>query len=208
MKNLFKMTLAAVLLTSLLVLTGCTKEKEDKGVEITYNLGKGVIKLTVPKDAEGNAKYTFTTTKPEGLSVSKTVYLVTDTAMFGFATSGLSYNTGTEYKAKYGETKATFDGYLAFMDDETLSSRPRLSGIERFDLNGRKALRYYNRTGGSGQYEYYGYFYMVGVDDLYPGSKFDMVVNYKVEEKPTEVQEFDAETLDIIKSLKIVEYTE
>ena len=88
------------------------------------------------------------------------------------------------------------------MDDETLSSRPQLPGVERFDLNGRKALRYYNRTGGSGVYEYYGYFYMVAVDEIYPGSEFNMTVNYKGE-KPSEVKEFDQETLDIISSLKI-----
>ena len=189
------------------LITGCEKGgKEDNTVDISYNHGKGVVTISVPKDSEGNAKYSFTTTKPEGISTSATFYLVTDTALFGFSTSGLSYNTGTQYKSKYGETKATFDGYLEFMDDESLSSRPKLAGIERFELNGRKALRYYNRVGGSGQYEYYGYFYMVGVDDLYPGSKFNMTVNYKVEERPTEAKEFDEETLNIIKSLKITKY--
>ncbi len=202
MKKIIKVALALLIASSVLFLTGCEKE-EDKGTQITYTHGKGIIKLTVPKDAEGNAKYIFTTTKPEGISTSATFYLVTDTAMFGFSTSGLSYNTGTEYKAKYGETKATFDGYLAFMDDESLSSRPKLAGIERFELNGRKAIRYYNRAGGGGKYEYYGYFYVVGVDDIYPGSKLNMTVNYIVDERPSEIKEFDEETLSIIKSLKV-----
>lgn len=208
MKKIIKLALALLIASSVLFLTGCEKEKDDNTTQITYTHGKGIVKLNVPKDAEGNAKYTFTTTKPEGISTSSTFYLVTDTAMFGFSTSGLSYNTGKEYKAKYGETKATFDGYLEFMDDESLSSRPKLAGIERFELNGRKALRYYNRTGGGNNYEYYGYFYMVGADDIYPGSKFNMTVNYIVDERPKEVKEFDEETLSIIKSLKIEPITE
>ena len=203
MKKIIKVALALLIASSVLFLTGCEKEKEDNTTQITYTHGKGIIKLNVPKDDEGNAKYVFTTTKPEGLSTTGTFYLVTDSALFGFSTSGLSYNTGTEYKAKYGETKATFDGYLAFIDDESLSTRPKLAGMERFELNGRKALRYYNRAGGSGKYEYYGYFYMVAVDEIYPGSKLNMTVNYKVDERPTETKEFDEETLAIIKSLKV-----
>ena len=46
---------------------------------------------------------------------------------------------------------------------------------------------------------------MIGVDDIYPGSKLDLVVNYKGEEKPTEIKEFDEETLEIIKSIKVIE---
>ncbi len=60
-----------------------------------------------------------------------------------------------------------------------------------------------NRDGGAGNYKYYGYFYMIGVDDIYPESRAGMTVNYKTDEKPAEVKEFDEETLSIIKSLKI-----
>ena len=189
----------------LFVLTGCEagKKEDNNTIEISKTLGKSTVTLRVPKNADGTAKYNFTDTKPEGLSKSGTFYLSTDTANFAFSTSSLSYNTSKDYKAKYGETKATFDGYLEFMDDTSISSRPKLAGIERFEINGRKALRYYNRTGGSGKYEYYGYFYMVAVDDIFPGSEFNMTVNYKVDERPTEIQEFDAETLAIINSLKI-----
>ena len=204
MKKIVSLVLVIIMLiTGLMILTGCNKGgKNANTVEITKTLGKGTVTLSVPKKEDGTPKYEFTEIKPEGLSKSGTFYLSTDTANFAFATSGLSYNTAQAYKAKYGETKATFDGYLGYMDDETLSSRPQLPGVERFDLNGRKALRYYNRTGGSGVYEYYGYFYMVGVDDIYPGSEFNMTVNYKGE-RPSEIREFDQETLDIISSLKI-----
>ncbi len=211
MKKLFSLALTFVLaLTTILVLSGCEKKedkkeekKEDNTVEISYTNGKGVFKVSVPKTADGKAKYEFTKEKPEGSKKTATFYLETEKAILTFATSGLVYNTSKDYKAKYGETKATFDGYLEFMDDESISSRPKLAGIERFEINGRKALRYYNRTGGSGQYEYFGYNYLIACDDIYPGSKADVIVYYKTDEKLTEAKEFDDETLAIIKSLKI-----
>ena len=206
MKKVISLVLVIIMLvTGLVVLTGCEKGNTKKAntVEISRTFGKGTFTLLVPKNEDGTPKYEFTDVKPEGLSVSATFYLVTDTAMFGFSTSGLAYNTSKDYKAKYGETKATFDGYLDFIDDTSISSRPKLAGMEKFDLNGRKAIRYYNRAGSSGDYEYYGYFYLVGVDDIYPGSRAQMTVNYKTEERPKESKEFDQETLDIINSLKI-----
>ena len=212
MKKVSKILLVLVLMVTGLFLTGCDKNKNNGGKEkkvdttkITYDLGKGKVTLEVPKDKDGNPKYEFTKDKPEGLSVTKTFYLVTDKSMIGFATSGLSYNTSAKYKEKYGDTKASFAGYLEFIEDKDLFDKSYLPGLEQFKINGRKALRYYNRVGGSGDYKYYGYFYMVGADDIYPGSKFEMVVNYKDEEKPKEAKEFDKETLDIIKSLKITE---
>lgn len=207
--------LALVMLLGVCILTGCDKvkkedtkkEKKNDTVEISYTLGKGTVKVSVPKDKEENPKYEFTTEKPEGVSIPKTFYLVTDKSIIGFATSGMSYNTSTKYKDKYGDKKATFDGYLEFIEDKDLFDKTYLPGLEQFKINGRKALRYYSRSGSSNDYKYYGYFYMVGVDDIYVGSKFDMVVNYKEEEKPKEAKEFDKETLEIIKSLKIEENT-
>lgn len=201
MKKVIYSILAITL--GLCALTGCEKGENKNLTEISYQHGKGTIKLSVPKNEDGTAKYEFTTEKPEGISVSKSFYLVTDNSILGFATSGMSYNTSTKYKEKYGETKATFDGYLAFIEDTEMFNKSYLPGLEQFEINGRKALRYYNRVGGSGDYKYYGYFYMVGADDIYQGSRFDIVVNYKDEEKPKEVREFDEETLEIIKSLKI-----
>jgi hypothetical protein len=210
MKKVMSLLLTITLLTgSLFVLTGCEKngnggkEKKDNTVKISYELGKGKITVAVPKDEEGNPKYEFTTEKPAGLSVTKTFYLVTDKTMIGFATSGMSYNTSAKYKAKYGDTKASFDGYLEFIEDKDLFDKSYLPGLEQFEINGRKALRYYNRSGSSSAYKYYGYFYMIGADDIYPGSKLDVVVNYKDEEKPAEAKEFDQETLDIINSIKV-----
>lgn len=203
-KAIKSLALIMVLFVGVFTLTGCDKAKKaNNTVEISYNLGKGKVTLSVPKDEDGNPKYKFTTEKPAGLSTYKTFYLVTDNAMFGFATSGMSYNTSAKYKEKYGDVKATFDGYLEFIEDKDLFNKSYLPGLEQFKLNDRNALRYYNRAGSPGDYKYYGYFYMVGVDDIYVGSKFDMVVNYKVDELPKESKEFDEETLDIIKSLKI-----
>ena len=203
MKKIISLSLLLVL--GLIILTGCDNTKKNSGVEISYPHGKGTITVTVPKDKDGNPKYQFTTEKPQGISVSKTFYLVTDNSMIGFATTGLSYNTSVKYKEKYGTTKASFGGYLEFIEDKDLFNKSYLPGLEQFEINGRKALRYYNRNGGSGSYKYYGYFYMMGVDDIYPGSKLDIVVNYKDEEKPTEVKEFDEETLAIINSIKVTE---
>ena len=203
--------LLMILFVGVFTITGCGKsdskkdKKSDDTVEISYELGKGKVTVSVPKDKDGNPKYEFTKEKPEGLTVTKTFYLVTDKAMIGFATSGLSYNTSAKYKDKYGDKKATFDGYLEFIEDKDLFDKSYLPGLEQFKINGRKALRYYNRSGSSNNYTYYGYFYAVGVDDIYTGSRFDMVVNYKDEEKQKEAKEFDSETLDIINSLKIKE---
>lgn len=195
----------ALLIGGIFILTGCdNKTKEDKNkVEISYTHGKGTFKLLVPKNEDGTPKYEFTKEKPSEISSSSTFYLVTDTTVFGFATTGLAYNSSTAYKAKYGDKKASFEGYLEFIEDEELFNKSYLPGLEQFEINGRKALRYYNLSGSSGNYKYYGYFYFVGVDDIYNGSKAQITVNYKTNDKPTEIKEFDDETLSIIKSLKI-----
>ena len=197
--------LVLIMMLGVCIITGCSKKdtNDDSTVEISYKLGKGIVKVSVPKDKDGKEKYNFTTEKPKGISVTKTFYLVTDKAMIGFATSGLSYNTSVKYKEKYGDKKATFDGYLEFIEDKDLFNKSYLPGLEQMKINGRKALRYYNREGSSNNYKYYGYFYLIGVDDVYPGSRFELVVNYNEEEKPKEIKEFDKETLEIIKSLKI-----
>ena len=201
-------SLLCLLLVALVLFAGCENKKEEKKkvdntTEITYNLGKGIVSVKVPKKEDGTPKYEFTTEKPQGITVTKTFYLVTDNTMIGFGTSGMTYHTSLKYKEKYGNVKATFDGYLEFIEDKDLFNKSYLPGLEQFEINGRKGLRYYNRAGSPGSYDYYGYFYFLGVDDIYPGSKFDMVVNYKDEEKPKESKEFDKETLDIIKTLKI-----
>lgn len=203
MKKIFSLLLTVALLVGCIFMTtGCGKKNNDT-VEISYEHGKGVFKLSVPKDKEGNPKYEFTNEKPKEISNSSSFYLVTDKTVFGFSTSSMTYNTSIKYKEKYGTTKATFDGYLEFIEDKDLFNKNNLSGLEQFEINGRKALRYYNRFGSSGSYKYYGYFYFIGVDDIYPGSRASMTVNYKTEDRPTESQEFDEETLSIIKSLKI-----
>ena len=205
-KKIIISVLSVVILVGMLfILTGCGSKKEKKveGVEISHTMGKGNFTVTVPKNEDGSAKYQFTTEKPDGVAKSSTFYLVTDTAIFGFSSSGLTYNTSSAYKEKYGETEATFDGYLALVNDTENSSRPKLAGMEELELNGRKALRYYNRSGSSSNYSYYGYNYMIAADEIYKGSNVNMIVNYKDETKPTEAKEFDQETLDIISSLKI-----
>ena len=202
-KILSVMSIAVLLIGSLFALTGCNNGGNDKvnnTIEISNTLNKGKITLSVPKNNDRTPKYEFTTEKPEGSNVMKgTFYLVTENAVFSFKSNSLVYNTSIYYKEKYGDQKATFDGYLDWVDDK--DSKIKLSGMEKLEINGRKALRYYNREGSSGNYKYYGYLYLVGADDVFPGSNFEMDVNYKSQE--SESKEFDDETLSIINSLKI-----
>jgi len=216
MKKTISLVLVIIMLiTGMFILTGCG-EQNDNGngnsnsnnantVEISKVMGKGKFTLSVPKKEDGTPKYEFTETKPEGATVSGTFYLETKNVVMVFSTSGLSYNTAVKYKEKYGnDTKASFDGYLEFIEDtELFNKKINLPGLEQFEINGRKALRYYSRVGSSGDYKYNGYFYKIGVDDIYPGSSAGVLVCYKEEEKPKESKEFDQETLDIISSLKI-----
>ena len=174
--------------------------KKVNTVEISQVLGAGIVKISVPKNEDGTPKYEFTTTKPNDVKGSGTFYLETDSAILSFSTHTLVYNTSIYFKDKYGEHLASFEGYLEWMKDS--DSKIKLYGMEQFEINGRKALRYYNRTGGSGDYIYHGYNYMVGVDDIYKESNLDLDVYYKGDEVK-QSKEFDKETLDIINSLKI-----
>jgi hypothetical protein len=216
MKKALSIALVIILLVAgLFVLTGCGENgnggnsengssKPANSVEISKVFGKGKFTLYVPKKEDGTPKYEFTETKPEKAKGTGSFYLETDNTVLSFSTKGWVYNTSKDYKAKYGEdTKATWGGYIEFMNDESISSRPKLSGMEQFEINGRKALRYYSREGGSGDYKYFGYNYMIDVDDIYTGSNGNIGVYYKLDEYPKEAQEFDQETLDIIKSLII-----
>lgn len=205
MKKTISLLLVAILLASgVFVLTGCGNEGDNKKkantVEISQALGAGTVTVSVPKNEDGTPKYQFTTTKPKEVKGSGTFYLETDNVAMSFGTHSLVYNTATYFKAKHGEQPASFEGYLEWMKEP--ESTIKLGGLEQFEINGRKALRYYSRTGGSGDYVYHGYNYMVGVDDIYKGSNLDIGVYYKGEEIK-EPKEFDQETLDIINSLKV-----
>ena len=194
-----------LVLGCLVVFTGCSKsgEKEsNKTTSINYILNtNGTISIDVLTKDDGNPKYEFTTTKPEGMKRTGTVYLETDKAILAFSTTIMTYHTATKYKDKYGDVKPTFEDYLKWMDDP--DSGIKLAGIEKLDINSRKALRYYSREGGSGDYTYYGYTYLIGAEDIYNNSRITLAVQYKETEFPKEAKELDEETLSIIKSLKI-----
>ena len=208
MKKVISLVLVTImLLAGLVVLTGCEnggnggkEEKKVNGVEISKAIGAGTVTVAVPKKDDGTAKYEFTTTKPSAVKGSGTFYLETDTAAFSFGTYGLVYNTAQKYKQKYGEVAATFDGYINWVHEP--ESGIKMAGWEELEINGRKAVRYNSRTGGSGDYVYHGYIYVVGVDDIYKGSDLQIGVYYKGDEVK-EAKEFDQETLDIINSLKV-----
>ena len=206
-KTISIIVVAVILATGLFVLTGCENgnggndTKKINGVEISKALGNGTVSVVVPKKDDGTAKYEFTTTKPKEVKGSGTFYLETDKVAFSFGTHGLVYNTATKYKQKFGEVSATFEGYMNWVHDP--DSGIKNAGWEEFEINGRKAARYYSRTGGSGDYVYHGYNYLIGVDDIYKGSDLEIGVYYKGEEVK-QSKEFDQETLDIINSIKVV----
>lgn len=209
MKKILSLGLKTMLLCSLLfIMAGCgnNTEKENKklsfdGVEITYTYGNAVYTMSVPKNDEGKAKYTFAETLSDDLDYDGSFYLETDNAVFTFNSEGLVYNTSSTYKEKYGDKEATFDNYVEWVKDE--DSNINLNGFEELTVNGRKAIRYYISAGSSDDYTYYGYRYLASLDDTTKGSNLKMNVYYKNNEKLKSPKELDQETLDIISSLKI-----
>ena len=205
MKKYKYVLLPLVLLAFIVLSTGCTKEKkEEKGKTATItssSLSYFKLNLNVPLNDEGEAKYEFTSNKPTGFTRSGTVYLETDNAIFAFGTSSWVYQTATKYKEKNGTKDPSYADYMEWMKDP--DSTIKLSGMETMSINGRDALRYYAREGGSGDYNYYGYNYQVSLEDITPKSRLEMIVYYKDEELPKEAKEFDEETLKIINSLKL-----
>ena len=226
MKKLLSVGLTAMLLCSLLFVTaGCgsestttdgdtasnetsneaTNESSNElsfdGVETAYTYLNGVYTMSVPKNDAGEAKYEFTEEMPEGARDEGAFYLDTDNATFVFSTEGLSYNTSSVYKEKYGEKDATFDGYVEWVKDA--DSGINMTGLEELDINGRGAIRYCISAGSDGDYKYFGYRYLVSLDDVSAGSNLEMSVYYKSDDTFTAPEEFDQETLDIISSLAI-----
>lgn len=206
-KTLSLILVIMMLFAGTITLSGCTKENSKNGeananvTEISYVNGKGTFKLSVPKDSEGKAKYEFTKQKPAGINASGSFYLVTDNYVFVFSTSGLVYNTSAVYKNKYGDKKATFDGYIEWVEDA--ESKIKLHGMEKIEINGRKALRYDRVAGSSSAYKYYGYNYLIAGDDIYSGSRIEVNVVYPDGKSEDSAKELDAEAKAIIESLKI-----
>lgn len=207
MRKYKNLLLALVIFVGVLALTGCTGEGEKKDKEktttIIYNYGKYNVSFDVPQDEEGNAKYSFTTTKPEGFNRSGAFYLELDNSYIAIGSSSWVYQTSVYYKEKYGVKDPSFDDYLEWMKDA--KSGIKLGGMENLEINGRKAIRYYAREGSSNNYKYYGYNYIFSLDDINPKSRLDVIVYYKDETPPTEAKEFDEQTLKILKTLKVEE---
>lgn len=208
-KLLSVMAIIAMLTGSLFAFSGCgNKDNEKNGngakadtTEVSYAYGKAKYTVAVPKKEDGSAKYEFAKEKPDGVKYLSTFYLATDTADFSIGSAGLVYNTSKTYKEKYGETKATFQGYLDFMEDP-ISTIPK-ENMKILEINGRKAVKRQIKSGSSGNYKYYGYNYMVEVDDIMPGSYVEIMVSYKNPDGESEAKPLDSEAQDILNSLKI-----
>ena len=200
-KRLFIILLVFI---GVMFLTGCeTKEKEKKEetTKILYTLSNTTIELSVPINEDGEEKYSFTKEKPEYATNSGAIYLVTDKSIFTFSEEGWTYQTSQKYKEKNGTKEGSYDEYRKWIEDK--DSTIKLSGMEDIEINGRKAIRYYNQSGSSSNYKYHGYFYILSLDDIYNKSRLNMTVNYNKEEAPSKIEEFDKETLNIINSLKV-----
>lgn len=204
MRKYRNILLALVIFVGVLVLTGCTSEGKDneKLAEITYNYGTYNITLTVPQDEEGNPKYNFTTKQPFGFNRTGAFYLELENANLAFGTSSWVYQTSVYYKEKYGVKDPSFADYIEWTKDE--KSGIKLGGMEELEVNGRKGIRYYAREGSTGDFKYYGYNYIFSLDDITPKSRLEVIVYYK-EGTVTEAKEFDADTLKILNTLKVVE---
>lgn len=157
--------------------------------------------MSVPKNDAGEAKYAFTTEEPDGAIYEGAFYLDTDNAIIIFNFEGLSYNTSIDYIDKYGEKEATFDGYVEWVKDA--DSGISMEGMEELDINDRGAIRSCIAAGSGGDYTYFGYRYIVSLDDVMAGSDLEMCVCYKTEDGLAAAEELDQETLDIINSLTI-----
>lgn len=212
MKKLLSIALVAIMLVSgLFVFSGCgnnegengNEKKDENKIEISAEHGKGTFKVLVPKNEDGSPKYEFTKEKPETAPkfANGTYYIETEKAVISLSTMGLAYNTSKDYKAKYGETKATFQGYIDFMNDET-STIPKADEVT--EINGKKAVKRASRQGGSGKYTYFGFYYMIEADEIYPGSYVNLGVFYKDGVERTEAEPIDDETQAIINSLTVV----
>ncbi len=209
MKKILNLGLKTMLLCSLLVImAGCGTKNEGEnnklsfnGVETTYTYGNEIYAMSVPKNDDGKAKYTFTEELPNEVEYEGAFYLETDNAVIIFNSEGLVYNTSYMYREKYGDKSATFDNYLEWIKDE--DSNIKLNGFEELKINDRKAIRFYINAGSGGDYTYYGYRYNISLDDVTEGSNLEMSVYYKNDEDLKAPKELDQETLDIISSLKI-----
>ena len=77
------------------------------------------------------------------------------------------------------------------------------NGTEVLEVNGRKAVKRESKEGSSGNYKYYGYYYMIEADDVMPGSYVELGVFYKGDEEHKSADPIDEETQAIINSYSL-----
>lgn len=205
MKKILSLILVvAILIVSMFALAGCGSKDGNTNkvntIEISTEFFKGTLKMSVPKKDDGSPKYEFTKERPADLKkyANGTIYLETEKAIITIASKGFSYQTGKEYKEKYGEVKGSFQGYLDFMNDPS-STIPK-NGTEVVEINGKKAVKRESKQGSSNDYKYFGYYYMIEADDVMPGSYVELGVFYKGEAEHKSADPIDEETQAIVDS--------
>ena len=171
--------------------------------EISHSIvwDKGTITMKVEKNEDDTPKYDFSEDAPENIIDSDySFFLDTDIAEFGFTAERWVYNTATDYKAKYGEVPASFDGYLDWLENDAPSYTA--DDAEVLNVGDRGAVRFPCINGSPSDYEFYGYRYMIAADDIAEGNYVEVLVVYPdgASEK-NDTPELDAEVLEMIESI-------
>ena len=163
MKKIISTILVTIMLLSgLVILTGCGNNGENKGEnktaknthEIVYDYTGTKVKAMVPNEA--SPAYEFTKEKPENkIYFSGSFYLVGEKIAMAFSSDKL-----------FGDGVDNFDKFVDYLKSDKYTGTYKIK--EEVTIGGRKALRLDFRNGSTSSDNLYGYQYLVsgdGVDD-------------------------------------------
>ena len=173
----------------LLLITGCKDKESTKN--ISYDMRKFVITLSIPKDSN----YIFSNIKPDDSKDRGEVYLETDNSILVFSYETWVYHVKVSYRTKYGSKEPSLDDYINWCDDK--ESDINLDGKEVIKINDRKILKYNYLEND----RYYGYNYIISLDNIHPQGYLLLKVLYKNKDGYDEIKELDKETKEIINTL-------
>ena len=218
MKRTLTVLLVAVLLIAgLFVLTACGNGETNgegggnskiKTVEISHKTSMYEIKTSVPvktgDDGQEVPAYEFVEDVPEAVKdffYGGGTFLVGDKVVAGVETESYTYQTGRDYKEKYGEVTPSFESFKEFVYSEGSSSTLKQSELVK--IGDREAMKAEVRV-GSGSGDLYGYRYVINIDDVYPRGYMEITFLRPDGEKEGVEETFaDAEVQTIINSIVI-----
>jgi hypothetical protein len=184
-KTLLTLGLVLTLVFTMFALTGCEMgggEKEPEGrptKEISYEGGLYVLKVTVPCEKNENDEevpvYEFEKEIPEAATagIGTGEGLVGDKIVMTYETESYVYHTATSFKEAHGDVTPSFEGFKEYVDSDEYTGT--IDSYEMVKFGDRDAMRYEQRV-GSGKGDFYGYCYMVNIDDLYPKGRLNLVI--------------------------------